>query len=230
MRRSRPSLRASLAALLTLGTLGTARAHEPGPGGPVVGDLSFADPAPGGIGYEWTLTLHRSSTAELVGAVGAKSWNEPSNPEGLKGWTHTSNWIALDLPEAVVLKIRVVRQQGVVTPAGASFAAARAALVPALSLYRGWDDTTEVEEHIFNSTGNFWSTVEYVGSAANPRAQPKVAYRVRLAPGRYSIDVGGNPRSLGEPNAYPAEGCDPIDPTCYAYTGTHGYRAIVSAR
>jgi hypothetical protein len=165
-----------------------------------------------------------------VHAVGAKSWNEPSNPEGLKGWTHTSNWIALDLLEDSVLKVVVVRQQGVVVPAAAGLAAARAALVPAVSLYRGWDDTTAVEDHTFNNVGNFWATIEYVGSAANPKAKPRAVYRVRLPAGRYSINIGGNPRSLGDASAYPANGCDPVDPICNAYTGLHGYRASILAK
>lgn len=220
---------------IALGTVvfalaGGAPAHEGGGGEPTVGDLGFADPAAAGISYEWTLRLHRGQRAEMVHAVGAKSWHEPSNPEGLKGWTHTANWIAVELEDAAVVKVTAIRQQGVVVPSGATFAAARAALVPALSLYRGWDDTTAVEDHTFNSVGNFWATIEYMGSAPNPRARPQVAFRARLAPGRYSIAVGGNPRSLGDPSAYPANGCDPADATCYAYTGLHGYRLVIQAK
>jgi hypothetical protein len=221
---------AQIAFAILLLAAGAVRAHDGGPTGPVVGDLSFADPAPAGIGYEWTVRLRHGERAELVNAVGAKSWNEPSNPEGLKGWTHTSNWIALELVDDAVVRITVVRQPGVVVPSGSTFAAARTEIVPALSLYRGWDETTVFEDHTFNNLGNFWSTIEYVGAAANAKSRPKVTYRVRLPAGRYSLVVGGNPRALGDASAYPANGCDPVDPTCYAYTGLHGYRAVLQAR
>lgn len=207
-----------------------ARAHDSGSIGAFTGNVSFTDPEPGGLGYEWTVRLHRRQTAELVYAVGAKSWNEPSNPEGLKGWTHTANWIALELEEPAAVKLAVIRQQGVVIPAGSTPAAARAALVPALSLYRGWDSTTAVEEHTFNNLGNFWSTIVYLGSAANAKGKSRVTYRARLPAGRYSIVIGGNPPSLGDLGAYPPGTCDPVDATCYRYTGQHGYRAIIQAR
>ena len=76
-------------------------------GRPATGSLSFADPAPLGIGYEWTVLMHRRETMEMVHAVGAKSWQEPSNPDGAKGWTHTSNWVALELVEPATVKIVV---------------------------------------------------------------------------------------------------------------------------
>lgn len=207
-----------------------ARAHGGDPIGTITGNVSFADPDPAGIGYEWTVRMHRRQTAEVVHAVGAKSWNEPSNPDGLKGWTHTSNWIALELEEPATVKITVTRQQGVVITSGTTAAAARFALVPALSLYSGWDSTTEFEDHTFNNMGNFWSTIVYVGSAANPKGKSRVTYRARLAAGKYSIVIGGNPPSLGNPSAYPPGTCDPADATCYRYTGTHGYRATIQTR
>jgi hypothetical protein len=208
-----------------------ASAHSGGPIGEVTNDaLSWGDPAPLGISYEWTLRMHRRQRAQLVYAVGAKSWSEPSNPEGQKGWTHTSNWIALDLREDAKVKITVERQQGVVVVNESTAGVARSQLVPAVSVYRGWDDTTENETHTFNNVGNFWSTVVYVGSAANPKSKSKVVYKAKLPAGRYSVVIGGNPRSLGDPSAYPAGSCDPLDPVCYAYTGMHGYRAIVETK
>jgi hypothetical protein len=216
---------------MVLGATGAVQAHTGGPVGPVSGDLSFADPAPAGISYEWTVRMHRKQTAELVRAVSAKSWSEPLNPDGLKGWTHTSDWIALDLEDAAVVKVTVERQQGVVVANEAGVPeVARFALVPALSVYSGWDQTTEFEDHAFNNLGNFWSTIVYVGSEANPKAKPRVVYKARLPAGRHSIVIGGNPRSLGEPGAYPASTCDPVDPVCYQYTGMHGYKATIKTK
>jgi len=229
MRRNVAST-AALVLALVLATTAPAPAHDTTPTGPQVGSLVFADPAPAGISYEWTLRMPRRQGAQLVYAVGAKSWSEPSNPDGRKGWTHTSNWVALELPETATVKITVERQQGVVVVTDGVAAAARFALVPALSVYRGWDDTTEVEDHTFNNLGNFWSTIVYLGSAANPKAKPKVVYRAKLAAGRYSVVIGGNPRSLGDPSAYPAATCDPSDPVCYQYTGQQGYLATIETR
>ena len=221
---------AAVVLLLLAGAIGTGFAHDGGPAGSDTGDLSFFDPAATGISYEWTLRMSRRQTAELVYAVGAKSWSEPSNPEGLRGWTHTSNWIAFELDVPATVKITVERQQGVVVTSGLTAAAARSALVPALSIYSGWDDTTETENHTFNNVGNFWSTVVYLGSAPNPKSKPSVSYKAKLQPGKYSIVIGGNPRSLGDPSAYPANDCDASDAVCYAYTGQQGYRATIRTK
>lgn len=215
-------------ALLAFG--GSAGAHTGGPVGQIAGALSFADPAPAGISYEWTLSMHRKQTAELVYAVGAKSWSEPSNPDGLKGWTHTSNWIALQLEDPATVKITVERQQGVPIVTGSTVAVARFALVPAISLYEGWDETTESENHNFNNLGNFWSTVVYHGSASNPKSKSRVTYTAKLPAGKYSVVIGGNPRSLGDPSAYPANNCNPTDAICEQYTGMQGYRATIRTK
>ena len=50
-----------------------------------------------GLTYEWQVVMGDLDLAHYHGDVGAKSWAEPGNPLGAKGWTHTSNWTALDL-------------------------------------------------------------------------------------------------------------------------------------
>lgn len=47
--------------------------------------ISFSDPTPAGISYEWTLQMSDKDKISFVRYVGARSWNEPSNPVGLKG-------------------------------------------------------------------------------------------------------------------------------------------------
>jgi len=194
------------------------------------GAVSFGDPAPAGISYEWTVSLGKKEQVELVGNVGAKSWNQPEQPVGAKGWTHWTNWVALELDEPATVKITVAAQQGVVALLSGVMTLTRSGLVPALSFYVSGAATTESEVHTFNTVGNFWSTVQYQGSAANEKAKPVVVYKRKLPAGKYSIAIGGNPPSLGGPSAYPASDCDPADSICYRYTGFHGYRATISAK
>ena len=97
------------------------------------------------------------------------------------------------------VKITVWRQQGVIGVSGGVAAVTRSALVPAVSVYEGWDETTENEVHTYNNVGNFWSTVQYLGSAANEKSKPAVVYKAKLPAGRYTIAIGGNPPSLGGP-------------------------------
>jgi hypothetical protein len=192
-------------------------------------NVQWADPAPLGLSYEWTVAMGRRQTASLVGHVGALAWNVPTQPEGLKGWTHWSNWIALELTEAASVTVTVERQQGVVYSNGSSEIVARSALVPALSFYSGQDDTTDPEEHRYDNSGNFWSTVQFVGKEANARARTKIQYKLRnLAAGRYTIAIGGNPPAI---DTYPSAGCAPDgDPVCYAYSGEHGYRVTIDTK
>ena len=227
------SLTITASALVAALALGTAAHATPGDhlG---AGTLAFADPNPAaGISYEWTLSLKKKEKASFVWYVGAKSWSEPSNPDGLKGWTHTANWVAIELAEPAVLAITVERQGGVVYSAAGVQVLARGALVPALSLYSGWDDTTEFEEHNFDNAGNFWATLDYIGNQPNlPNrkgdTKTRVSYKTKKLPaGRYTLVIGGNPPIIA---SYPDAGCDANDATCHDYTGPHGYRATVEAR
>lgn len=209
--------------------------------GQSTGILSWSDTAPLGISYEFVLNLSRKDTAEIIHFVGAKSWAEPENPDGLKSWTHTCNWIALDLLQDAKVKIVVQRQQGVVNFTGPGWPdnpdpnarafVTRSDLVPAVSLYSDWDEQTENEPHVFNGAGNFWSNVQHIAHDANPRGRSKATVRAKLRAGRYSIAIGGNPPSLGDPSNYPPQTCNPNgDAVCYRYTGEHGYRVTIRAK
>lgn len=185
----------------------------------------------GGISYEWTVKLGKNDKASIVNKVGAKSFNEPppsyEPPE--TGWTHTSNWVALELTRKANVRIEVERQEGVpftsTDSAGVSkIVTARNMLVPALSVYSGWDNTS-CEDHRYNTSANTdWTTIQYVGTAANEKGRPVAVYEGHLKAGRYSVAIGGSPKVLP---SYPAGNCDVLDPTCYAYTGNHGYRATI---
>ncbi len=74
-------------------------------------------PASGGIIYTWTVSGMGSSdtSGPIVRHVGALSFNDPNNfgdPIGT-GWTHTSDWIALDLTAPAQLTIQLSQKAGV---------------------------------------------------------------------------------------------------------------------
>ncbi len=197
----------------------------------LAGNVTYADPQPstpgvcdGGISYEWTVKMRGHDEVELVGHVGAKSWNEPppAYEPPFTGWTHTSHWVALELTEPAILEIEVERQEGVAFQGPSGMVTARNMLVPALSVYKNWDNTS-CEDHRYNNAGNIdWSTIEYIGNNKNMRGKNVVKYNVKLKKGYYSIAIGGSPKVL---ETYPANDCDASDPVCYAYTGRHGYEA-----
>ncbi|MBK8816121.1 MAG: hypothetical protein IPN42_11785 [Methylococcaceae bacterium] len=179
----------------------------------------------GGISYEWQVKMGKRDEVSFVNHVGAKSFNEPppDYEPPFTGWTHTSNWVALEITHRTKVKIKVARQEGVPFTNGTSIATARNKLVPALAIYSGWDNTS-CEDHRYNTAGNIdWTTVQYIASQPNSRGKKEVEYEIMLDAGQYSIAIGGSPKV---PSVYPdAATCNPsTDPVCYAYTGRHGFR------
>jgi hypothetical protein len=145
--------------------------------------------------YEWGVTMSDTDSAIYAGNVGAKSWAEPGNPPGERGWTHTSAWTALDLtglsgPTLLTLQL----DRG-----------ATGQLFPAFSLYSGWETVnSDANNHTFNSAGNIsWATnltyLDHVANAGGPNGDivgtgvTSVSKQWELAPGLYSLVYGGNP-------------------------------------
>lgn len=157
-------------------------------------NVSLGDPASGGITYAWTVEDlgATDSSGPIVRHVGALSFNDPINfgdPVGT-GWTHTSDWIAVELLQPALLTVDVVRTAGVPNGTGT----AGNLLFPALALYSGWDND-DGDHHVYNNSGNFsWAEdLIYVGNEANAGGLTTVSKSFNLAPGLYSIVVGGNP-------------------------------------
>ena len=181
-------------------------------------DVQYADPDEGGIGYEWTVSLGHHGSAEIVGSTGGKGSYEPAFESPNIGWTHTTDWVALELETEVILEVEVSRQEGVYElkvdreTGEKSYATSGAMLYPAISIYSGWDSTTEKEQGSFNPVGDFWSTVDYKASEYSKFGESTIVWRSKMPAGKYSINIGGV-------NAiYCAE-----DDACY--NGAHGYRA-----
>lgn len=152
--------------------------------------VSASDPSAAGISYEWSVSIGGTDSAAVTRHVGAFSWNEPANPPGLKGWTHTSDWIALTLTEATVLTIEVARTAGVST--GTAIAGDQ--LTPAFTLFTGLELVGD-EDHQYNNVGNSaWADeIFYLGHEANAAGAATVSKSFSLAAGTYSIAIGGNP-------------------------------------
>jgi hypothetical protein len=160
------------------------------------------DPAPGGIGYRWTITMTDTDSATAIRHVGALSHNDPINfaTAPLTGWTHTSDWVALDLTAPALLTVTLSRKAGV--PNGANTAGAD--LFPAFSLYAGWDND-DGDDHIYNNSGLFaWAEdlTAFLGAQHNGAAVgtntpglglTTVSQTFSLPAGLYSIALGGNP-------------------------------------
>jgi hypothetical protein len=144
----------------------------------------------GGITYEWLVKMGDQDSANFSRHVGAFSWNEPNNPVGLKGWTHTSNWVMLELTEPAKLTVKIERATGV--PNGIGIAGDN--LYPAFSLYAGWDNDGD-EDHQYNTLGNTaWADgISYLNHQANGSTEAAVEKSFVLSAGLYSIAIGGDP-------------------------------------
>ncbi|MCS6897106.1 MAG: hypothetical protein NZM29_03955 [Nitrospira sp.] len=150
-----------------------------------------------GLTYEWRVVMDSVDLAHFHGSVGAKSWAEPGQPVGAKGWTHTTDWVALDLTGVggpVFLTVELERGH-----------TGNSQLFPAFTLYSGWElANSDESNHTFNNTGNIgWATnltyLAHVANAGGPNGTDtgagtdSVSATFTLNPGLYSLVLGGNP-------------------------------------
>lgn len=150
-----------------------------------------------GLTYEWQVVMGDLDLAHYHGSVGAKSWAEPGNPVGAKGWTHTSDWTALDLTGLsgpTFLTLELGREENTASQ-----------LFPAFSLYSGWETVnSDATNHTFNNTGNIsWATnltyIDHLANIGGPNGTDSgtgadlLSKQWVLSPGLYSLVYGGNP-------------------------------------
>ena len=167
--------------------------------------------------------MNEHSYTQFIYYVGAKSWWEPLNPPATLGWTHSSNWVKLELQKAANVEIEIEAESGI--PCTAENALLKACnqttlvavgnLYPAISLYKSVD-TSSPTEHVFNPVGNgsfFSSNATYLASKKS-MGKHSLTYKTKLAAGSYSINIGGA-NSL---NCKPTDAC---------YTGGQGYEATI---
>lgn len=167
---------------------------------------------PVGIPYAWGINLPIGSQVQTSpDHVGAWSWDEDGFPSTARGWTHTSKWIKLELPQATLLTLTLSNLANVPWPTPSDTnRMAGTNLYPSFTLYRGWDtdegtkfDTngaTIDQEHTFNNRGNIeWAEdVIYLDHLEN--AASHLAERSWIVPaGQYTINLGGNsPATIAE--------------------------------
>jgi hypothetical protein len=181
-------------------------------------DVASPDPNAGGIGYEWYVTLggvDSAVTPNIGGShIGAWSWEdqglfEPGDPT--RGWTHTSQWVAVTLTEASRFTITLERNANI--PNGAGFRPTNN-LFPSFTLWSGWDnddvtqsvadfygiDAADGEFHEYNNGGNVdWAEdLSFIGMVDN-NSETSATYTVDLAAGNYTIVLGSNAPSTSNP-------------------------------
>ena len=171
-----------------------------------------------GVPYSWKVVMGGDfDLAHYHGDVGAKSWAEPLNPVGAKGWTHTSDWTALDhtgMSGPTILTLELGR----VDPPTPS------ELFPAFTLFSGWQaDAPSGVNHTWNNTGNpSWTPsltyIDHQANAGGPNGtdsgtgEGTLSRSWVLTPGLYTLNYGGNPSfDLGQ-------------------TGLHGFAATLATQ
>jgi len=174
--------------------------------GTVPSHASTVTPTPGGLQtgliYEWQVVMddldgNGFDLAHYHGSVGAKSWAEPGNPASERGWTHTSDWTALDLTGLsgpTLLTLELGRQED--TPSQ---------LFPAFTLFSGWETVnSDSTQHTFDNigeTGHFTNLtyIDHLANAGGPNGTDSgtgldtLSKSWVLTPGLYTLNYGGNP-------------------------------------
>lgn len=169
----------------------------------IIQDGIGGDPVAGGIGYRFRVEMGADDSAVLTSHVGAWSWNNGALATP-SGWTHTSNFVALNLTEPVVLTLKMEAKAGV--PVTSSTVASTDAMFPSFTLWSGWDDSTTSLDHIYNPIGDIsWSsTLEYVSYYQNTTLT-SIEYTWTLAPGTYTFALGSSaPQSISDRQGYQA--------------------------
>jgi hypothetical protein len=160
---------------------------------------SAVDPVatPGGVGYSRTLTVAGGDAGSYSNHVGAWSWEDNAlfaPGEQPVGWTHTSNWLALNVEEDAFFTVKIERDANVPWPSVAQpdRKADTSSLFPSLTIYRGWDNDGG-DSHTYNNRGNVaWAEdLRYLAHVDNSTAEA-ITRTWRLPKGRYSVAVGSN--------------------------------------
>lgn len=169
--------------------------------------IAEGDAFAGGIGYEWTVRMGGNETITTLNTstagVGVWSWHDSAfagSPN--MGWTHTSDWVALELTEAASLTIVMGRNSSVPDPASATGGMRPVDfLIPAFTVWQGWDNTSS-EAHIYNN-GAGSSSLAWEGGLSviegfvNNATEDTATLTLSLPAGFYTIALGSQGAATG---------------------------------
>ena len=172
----------------------------------------------GGIGYYGYATLGGDDSGDFKSHVGAWSWQDQSiAPGGGEGWTHTSNWVALDLTSTTWLTVLMQRDSTVPYFGSGNVGgfADVAFMYPSFTIWSGWDNdvmpeavatflgytpATADDHHTYANTGNpIWTEdLSYIDHTANSTLT-SITDTWQLAAGHYTIVFGSDAPSIASP-------------------------------
>jgi hypothetical protein len=154
-----------------------------------------------GVTYTWQIALSGpGDSAEVVRAVGSKAWADPSNPGlgsfGLNaGWTHTSNWVYVNLAEAAEVEFSLAPNDAVSNGEGGFFAGD---LVPAFSLWSGVDDDGTDDHYYEQGAVPHWidaagfAFLDHADEGPGPFDGSIATLTIELPAGEYTLALGGH--------------------------------------
>lgn len=156
----------------------------------------------GGVGYAGYVTVGATDSGSISNHVGAWSWEDQGiAPGGGEGWTHTSNWIALDVTADTWLTLALSRDAGVPYLGSGNVGgfAAIDHMFPSFTIWRNWDND-DLDDHTYNNTGAVaWAEdLTYLDHTANSTLS-SVSDSWFLTAGQYTIVMGSNSPSISNP-------------------------------
>jgi hypothetical protein len=165
------------------------------------GAVMTGDPAPGGVGYTWVVTAGAGQSGSVANHVGAWSWEDNSlfgnSGQGTEpvGWTHTSNWLGLNVTEPLTFTVTMSRNADVPWPSAPVELNGKAdteSMFPSLTLWRGWHNNG-ADSHTYNNRGAVsWAPgLSYLDHVDNSMS-PTVTRSWTLQPGQYTFALGSN--------------------------------------
>ena len=199
-------------------------------------------PANGGIGYSYTVVASPGGSGSVKTHVGAWSWEDESQfapGEPAVGWTHTSKWVQVKLPQDALFTMSMDRDATVpwVSPNNPdpNQLADTTSMFPSFTLFRGADQDGG-DHHTYNNKGRVaWAEdINYIDHLNNS-TDTTVSRTWRLPAGDYTMALGSNapatnPLRQGFSFNWSATAIAPVTPADPGTGGIgYGYTIIAGA-